>query len=371
MLVYDLRGSGVVRNALRIAGAARNAGLDVRLWPVRVGGELDGAIPPELPVLPLHDGPARLPRDLDSLLSVPALARAIDARRPDLLFSSGNQMHVHAALAMRRAKRPVRFLGRASNAVVSAAGPGRAAMRPVERFQYKAMDRVIAVSGELAGDLAELGVERDRIALVPNGVDLARLETLSATAVDHPFFAPGAPPVVIGIGRLSHQKNFEGLVRAFAAARARRPLRLIILGGGNDRRLAGLRRLAARLGVADDVALPGFVANPIAFLARADLFVLNSRWEGASNVLLEALACGCPIVATRAPTGIAEVMEEGRIGPLVTVGDDQALATAMLERLDQPRGSAALKARAADFDLGSTLSAYVAILREESGLSAR
>jgi len=369
LLVYDFRASGVVRNLLRIAAAAREAGLDIELWPIRAQGELLGQVPPGVRVRPILAGRSRASRELDSLRAIPALARAIDRRRPRLLFSSGNHSHLHAALALlfvgERSR--VRFVGRASNAVVSK-GVGLARWRrlagPLERFQYRSMDRIVAVSAELACALADdLGIDAGRIVTIPNGVDVAAIEAAAAAPAAHRFFAEGAPPIILGIGRLSRQKNFEGLVRAFARLRAARPARLIVLGAGGARRLRRLKALAKRLGVGDDVDFAGFVPNPAAILARASLFVLSSRWEGASNVILEALACGCPVVATRVPTGVAEVLGAGGIAPLVPAGDDRALAEAMSGRLDRPRASPALRARARAYDLSRTLAHYVDLLR--------
>ncbi len=369
LLVYDFRASGVVRNALRIAGAAREAGLDISLWPIRLQGELMGEIPAGVPVRAILNGGTRAPRDFDSLRAVPSLARAIDHRRPRVLFSGGNHTHLHAALALLFAKdrESVRFIGRASNAVISGGtsrAPWRRLVGPIERFQFASMDSIVSVSTELGDALADrLGIEGDRLTMIPNGVDLAAAGTAAKAPVAHPFFAAGAPPVILGIGRLSRQKNFESLIRAFAIVLAARPARLLILGSGSDRRKRRLRALAERLGVGNHVDLPGFVPNPATFLSRAAIFALSSRWEGASNVLLEAMACGCPVVATRAPTGIAEVMLNGRLGPLVAVGDDAALARAILTRMAQPRGAAALKARAGAYDLAHTFSAYVDMLR--------
>jgi glycosyltransferase involved in cell wall biosynthesis len=115
--------------------------------------------------------------------------------------------------------------------------------------------------------------------------------------------------------------------------------------------------------VGADVDLPGFVPDPPAYMARAALFVLSSRWEGASNVLLEALACGCPVVAARAPTGVAEVLR-GNVGLLVPVGDDSALARAMQARLASARDCQTLRARAAEYNLHQTLGDYVELLRK-------
>ncbi|MEO6389228.1 MAG: glycosyltransferase [Croceibacterium sp.] len=374
LLLYDLRGSGVTRNALRIAGAARDAGLPVSLWPMRLQGELVDSVPADIPIRPLRNKPSGRQRDVDSLASVPALRKALVQRRPDVLFSCGNHTHVHAALAMRGLDRrsAVRFVGRASNAVVSGGHHGlvvSALVKPWERFQYAGMDRIVAVSGELAGNLADLGLDPARIETIPNGIDLGATAAKAAEALDHPFFAPGQPPVVLGIGRLAKQKNFAGLLDAFAAARAKGPMRLLILGSGSKAQADALLQQAARLGVASDFMLQGYVGNPLPYLARAGLFVLSSRWEGASNVLLEALACGCPVVATRAPTGVIEVMQDGQIGPLVPVDDSAALAGAIVARLEQQRQSAKLIARAQDFALDRTLSAYARLLTEEFALA--
>jgi glycosyltransferase involved in cell wall biosynthesis len=369
-LIYDFRASGVVRNVLRIAAAAAAAGIDARLWPIRQQGELMDAVPAGIPIEPVLKGTSRLPRDLDSLRAVPALTRAIDTRGPRVLFSGGNHIHFCAAAAMLFAKdrEAVTFIGRASNAVVSDApfwALHRLLLRPFERFQYASMNRVVAVSEELGQAIEDrLQIDSRRLIRIANGVDLSRIAKIARRPVAHPFFSQEEVPVILGAGRLSRQKNFEALIRAFALVRARRPARLVIVGAGSARRRARLAALAARLKVGADVDLPGFVPDPPAYMARASLFALTSRWEGASNVLLEALACGCPVVAARAPTGIAEVLR-GNVGSLVPAGDERAMAEAMLARLKQPRDMLALKCRAAEYDLHRMLESYVALLRTD------
>lgn len=368
-LLYDLRASGVVRNAFRIAAVARDAGLDARLWPIRRQGDLLGQVPQGVPVEPILRGASRHQRDFDSLCAVPAISDTIRARQPALLFSCGNQMHIHAALALRGAKAGgrVRLVGRASNAVASRGdGLWRRALRPLERFQYQAMDRIVAVSEELGTDLlGTFHLPPDKLSVIPNGVDVALVEQRARMEPPHRFFRTLGPPVILAAGRYARQKNFEGLLRAFALAQAKIPSRLLIVGPGKETEREKLRHLASRLGVADKVAIEGFVENPFAYMRCADLFVLSSLWEGASNVLLEAMACGCPVVATRAPTGIVEVLEENALGLLVPPGDVRSLASAMVARMAQPRNSAALVERARDFDLGRTLAAYSELLASE------
>lgn len=370
VLVYDLRASGVVRNAIRIARAAAASGLAAELWVVRRSGAF-AEDTGDLPVRVIADGAARLSRGADSFLTVPALAAAIRRLRPAVLFSSGNHMHAFACAAHRLSGTSgTRLVGRASNALAAATPPKRAGLAgglirqgaaALERAQYGMMDGVIAVSRELGDDLQRQGVSPARLAVIPNGVDIDAIKRDAQAPVDHPWFTDNAPPVVIAVGRLSPQKDFATLIRAFAAARRVRPMRLVILGDGPAAERARLTALAQALGVGGDLWLGGYQANPHAFVARAALSVLSSRWEGASNVLIEALACGTPVVATACPTGVREVLTEG-CGKLVPVGDAAAMAKAMLARIAAPRGAAESRARAADFSLRVMMDGYAKYL---------
>jgi glycosyltransferase involved in cell wall biosynthesis len=149
--------------------------------------------------------------------------------------------------------------------------------------------------------------------------------------LDHPWFAPDQPPVILAVGRLTKQKDFPTLIRSFAQVRQNVPARLLILGEGVDR--DELEALVRQLGLQDDVSLPGFVDNPYAYMHRAGLFVLSSRWEGLPTVLIEALYCGRPVIATDCPSGPREILANGRFGALVPVGDVEALSRAIVDGL--------------------------------------
>jgi glycosyltransferase involved in cell wall biosynthesis len=197
---------------------------------------------------------------------------------------------------------------------------------------------VVAVSRGAADDLARTsGLSRERVEVVYNPVITPELMALARQAPDHPWFAPGQPPVVLGVGRLTRQKDFPTLMRAFAEVRKRRPARLVILGEGEDR--STLEALATQLGVGEDVSLPGFRDNAMAYIAGSALFVLSSAWEGLPTVLIEAMATGTRVVSTDCPSGPREILENGRLGALVPVGEVSALAKAILDGLDQPRAS--------------------------------
>lgn len=207
------------------------------------------------------------------------------------------------------------------------------------RTFYPWATRVVAVSRGAADDLARSsGLPRDRIEVVYNPVITPGMRALARQAPDHRWFTPGQPPVILGAGRLTRQKDFPTLIRAFAEVRRHRAARLIILGEGEERR--GLEALVSELGLADDVALPGFRENAIAYMAGSALFVLSSAWEGLPTVLIEALAAGARVVSTDCPSGPREILQEGRLGALVPVGDAATLAEAMASTLDRPAETA-------------------------------
>jgi glycosyltransferase involved in cell wall biosynthesis len=178
--------------------------------------------------------------------------------------------------------------------------------------------------------------------------------------VEHPWFADGEPPVLLAAGRLTAQKDYPTLLRAFRAAREARALRLVVLGEGEER--GRLEALARELGVAPEVDFAGFVANPYAFMARASLFVVSSAWEGLPTVMVEAMACGAPVVSTDCPSGPGEILERGRYGRLVAVGDAAALAGAMLATLDDPPPPELLRRRAGEFGPEQAIERYRAVL---------
>jgi len=300
-----------------------------------------------------------------SALAALPLARHLRRERPAALLAAKDRA-IRAAVAARAlAGVPCRIVGRLGTNL-SAALEGRAGIArwsrvaPMRRF-YAGVDHVVCVSEGVMADTARLtGLPASRLSVVRNPVVTPRLATLAVERVDHPWMEDDAVPLVLGAGRLTEQKDFPTLVRAFARLRAERPARLAILGEGRAR--ARLEQLAAELGVARDVALPGFTPNPYAWMARARLFVLSSAWEGSPNVLTEALALGVPSVATDCPSGPREILAGGRWGPLVPVGDDAALARAMAETLDAPLPADRLRAAVAAYARDAAAAAYLDLL---------
>lgn len=222
---------------------------------------------------------------------------------------------------------------------------------------YRTADVLIAVSRGVADDLVRLaGVDPQRLHILPNPVVSAQIARLADAPIEHPWLTDKRVPVVLSIGRFSRAKDFATLIRAFALLIKEQPARLIILGEGRQR--AALADLVRRLDLAAHVDLPGFVANPYPYLARADLYALSSRMEGSPNALIEALALGCPVVATDCASGPREILQDGRYGVLVPVGDVPGLAAAMARTLQDPPTRAWLKEGAAGYTVENSARLY-------------
>jgi glycosyltransferase involved in cell wall biosynthesis len=304
------------------------------------------------------------------LAYLPELIRYLQSVRPDALLSALPTLNLLAVWARCGAGVATRVVISERDTLSTAIGGSRQWRKrylpPLLQRAYMMADGIIAVSNGVADDLvASTGISRARITTVYNPVVDPELVAKARAPLDHPWFAPGAPPVILGVGRLHPQKDFATLIRAFARLRAERPVRLLILGGessGDSAYVADLKALPARLGVAEDVDLPGFAPNPLAYMSRAETFVLSSVHEGLGIVLIEALACGTPVVSTDCPHGPSEILDHGRFGPLVPVGDDAALAAAIRATLDDPLPAELLRSRAEMFTVERAIDRYLELM---------
>jgi glycosyltransferase involved in cell wall biosynthesis len=205
------------------------------------------------------------------------------------------------------------------------------------KVTYPRADSIVAVSHGVAQDLANVtGLPLEKFQVIYNPAVTTELIEKSKESLDHPWFAEGEPPVILGVGKLEAQKDFPTLIRAFAEVRNVCKARLMILGWGPDVNRMALETLAQELGIQEDVCLTGYVNNPYAYMARSAVFALSSQWEGLPFVLVEAMAVGTPVISTNCESGPSEVLDHGRYGKLVPVGDSQALGRAILEVLSAP-----------------------------------
>ena len=398
ILIPTLTGGGAERKALAIASGLIRRGHEVDLVLERLVCDYPDEVPPEsrlfylrlpgkdarshtgrepLPVAPELPcrGPysfrVRYPRlSLATALSwsqLPMLtsgrlprwaamiAAYLDRERPDALLAMLIPSVAAATMAAPAARHRVRVVGTLHNAVRARRSLPRA------RRSYPRLDAAVGVSRGVAAELTEaVGVPADRVHTIYNPVVSEGFVRDARQPAGHPWLDEPGPQVVLAAGRLSKQKDFSTLLAAFAKLLAHRPARLIVLGKG--RRRAMLTSQAEELRIAPHVDFPGFVQNPYAFMAKASLFVLSSQHEGLPTVLIEAMACGCPVVSTDCRFGPDEILEDGRWGELVPVGDAKALSEAMLRALDRPPSSDALRKRASVFGIDRAVTRYEALL---------
>ncbi len=398
LLMRDLEGGGIQKNLLRLAESFSHRGHTVDLVVYKAKGPHLAHIPPGVNLVALEciafkpaarglafgyllaADPSVLWPLLQSLRRaweispwlkrLPALARYLRRTRPQALLSAGNTLNCTAALARRLANTETRLVVSERNHL-SAYIKGRQRRRrwrclpELIARTYPWANATVAVSNGVADDLAlTAGLPRERIITVYNPIVSAKLLERAKMPLNHAWLGSDSPPVILGVGSLNEKKDFPTLLRAFERVREQRAVRLLILGEGEEH--VSLTRLAEELGVADDVSLPGFAVNPYAYMARAAVFVLSSIYEGLPTVLIEALACGCPAVSTDCPSGPAEILQSGCYGPLVAVGDDRALAQAILGVLENPPNPEWLRRRAAEFSVERGSERYLEILLEAS-----
>lgn len=386
ILLPSLAAGGVAPGKLRLARALHSAGHPVDLIVCKPEGAHREQVPEGVPVVVLQPesvlaARARLLR-LDPsgarVLARPALlarrpapvqpyvadlARYLDRRRPDIVLAGKTPTNLLALWARRLSDAKPRIVvcehSQLSRAIAHSRKWRWRYIAPLVARAYAEADAIVCVSHGVADDLARTtGLPRARLTTIYNPVIPADLCARVAEPPPHPWLATAADvPVVVGAGRLVAQKNFPLLLEAFARLHAERPLRLLVLGEGRER--PRLEAAAQALGVAAAVALPGHVMNPYAAFARASLFVLSSDLEGLPNVLIEALACGCPVVSTDCPSGPAEILQGGRYGKLVRPGSVPELAQAMAAALAEPLPAALLRQRGQSFSVAASAARYL------------
>lgn len=355
----DFKGGGAERALLTVAGGVAEARPDWRVHLV-VGAErgpLATEVDPRLERHPL--GAPTIVR------AFPALVHWLRRTRPDAIVSTLPHTNVASFLARRLAAVPTRAYGLATTAY-SLSFAGRRTSKTLflpaaMRLAYPLADRIVTVSDGVARDAHRfLRMPRERFVTLYDPVVDDELPARAARAIDHPWLQGEGPPVILSAGRLAREKDFPSLLRAFASLRAERPARLIVLGEGPLR--PQLEAYARELGVERDVDLPGFVSNPFAYMGHADAYALTSLREGLPNALIQAMACGCPVVSTDCPGGVREILEDGRVGRLVPVGDPEALAEALARTLDETPDATALIEASNKFSKDRTIRAWVAFL---------
>jgi glycosyltransferase involved in cell wall biosynthesis len=325
-----LHGGGAERVMLNLAGAfAEDKNLTIDLVLAQAEGMLVSDIPPGVRLVNLNA--SRL------ITCLPQLINYLHREKPKAMLSAMCHANVIAVLAKKIADSQTRLVisehGMISKRAKHSSRYRERLLPYLMRCFYPLADKVVAVSKGVADDLIKtLGLSSHSVRVIYNPVISERLFASSLEKVSHRWLGPERPAIILAVGRLVPEKDFATLIQAFALLRKWQQAKLIILGEGPERQK--LSALIRTLNLDDEVDLPGFVANPYPYMRQTNLLVLSSLFEGLGNVLIEALAVGTPVVATDCPGGPAEILENGRWGKLVPLGDTNALAEAMAETLN-------------------------------------
>ncbi|WP_081785946.1 glycosyltransferase [Halomonas sp. BC04] len=230
------------------------------------------------------------------------------------------------------------------------------------RLFYSRAQRVIAVSDSVAKCvITHRGVNADSVVKAYNPVVDDALLSMSNQAPQHPWLEKGQVknnPVILAAGRLTHAKGFDNLIHALSLLENKN-VRLLILGEGAGRE--ALNEIIVDYGLGSRVSMPGFVDNPFSYMKRSSVFVLSSRWEGLPNTLIQAMACGAPVISTDCPGGSSEILEGGVWGKLVPVDNPGALAEAIQQTLEDDNHPDVVR-RAQDFTVEASLQRYMQIM---------
>ena len=355
-LLRDAGTGGAERSSLRLANALARCGLPVSALFLHARGPMFASLAPEVRVVDLHGSFLRLLNEV---------------RRGKFGFLLPVYTAMRALLTKVILRGPLQVILSQRSMFTMERGPLQTRLRTLRyRLLAPRASACVCISRGVADEMRSLGfLPPEKIHVIYNAVVtpelLDQIRAAAKAPAPHPWLEGGQPPVVLGAGRLGDQKDFSTLLRAFARLAQRRPeVRLIVLGEGKERPL--LERRIAEMGLSGRAALPGYDPNPYAWIARASVFAISSRWEGFGNVAAEALACGCSVVSTDCPSGPGEILDHGKYGWLVPVGDDEAMADALDDALAHPMPVSLLKERASYFSEDRAAEGWLALMRSLS-----
>ena len=369
LFIPNLDGGGAERVMLHLAEGFAERGFDVDLVVAQAEGAYLSKIPETIRLVNLD---ARSPVILFKTL---ALKRYLKQEQPTFLIST---LDIFSSATWAK-----RLAGVSTQVVMcvqtnlSQQFRDRHAMLmqkikwAVVRYFYPWADAIVTASEGVARDIEQHAkISMQRMTVIHNPVVTSDFTEKAQEAIAHSWFADNQPPVLLGVGRIVKQKSFATLIQAFALVRQHCPARLMILGDVDPREpevKPELDLLIKKFGLQDDVLFLGFVENPYAYMARANVFVLSSIYEGFGNVVAAAIAAGTPVVSTDCESGPAEILNKGQYGELVPVGDHEAMACAIIATLNQPMDTQVLKVRSQAFTIDCIVRQYLDVL---NGLQA-
>jgi len=360
MLISFSGDGGVEKMAINLMQGMLELGREVEVLRIKSQGRFVKHIPAPVKVIQL---PAS-----HNYLNIPFLCKYLHKKRPGSILAFKERAIVSLAIAKRITGSKVKIIGRMGTTLTQSLkernrSPLYIFLRTfLLRWAMKQTHRIVAVSRGVKEDLLSMSPSlREKVLCIPNPTITRELFEMSLSPVEEEWFGPNRDiKVAVAMGRLTTQKDFQTLISAIYLVNKSIPLRLFIMGEGEKR--AQLQEQINKLGLNQRIKLAGFISNPYPYIANADLFVLSSRWEGSPNALTEALALGTPVVSTDCKSGPREILQDGRLGPLVEVGEPSSLAEAILKVIRDPLPPQVLKKGVGDYYYLTSARKYLSLL---------
>lgn len=351
LVIGSLRTGGAERAMVNLSSGLLNSGCDVEIVVVEKTGDFLSSVSEKVNVFDLGMKRARN--------SVGAFRKYLKEHSPDVIIVAQTHVQLMVLTAVKISRWKGKLILNEQSTFSSNTTNG------IYRFFVKQMfgraDAITVVSHGAADDFSEQYPEfKNKIQVIANPVFTDNILTLKNENVVHPFFENANYPVILAAGRLSKEKNFIFLLRAFSLLLKKTKAYLIIIGEGEERR--SLLNEGLKLGILPNVSLPGNVSNPYAYMSRCSVFALTSTYEGLPGVLIEALACGCNIVSVDCKNGPAEILSNGKFGTLVTAQDPEVFSGELYKSLTAGKQEEMKLTRARDFGIGKIAKEYLTLI---------
>lgn len=358
LYIPSMAGGGAEHMMLTLANALAEKNLDIDLVLNKTQGPYLKYVSDKVNIVSLDTS-----RVLTGILP---LAYYMRKEKPEIVLSAMNYVNVATVVAKLISRTDTKIvLSERSNlsaALENSKWVSKVLLKNLMSWTYKKAYKVVAISKGVADDLSkQIKLNSSHIVTIYNPVvslDLLQKAKEALPPAYH-WLEGNSFPLVLGAGRLSPEKDFETLIKSFAKVRKQKESRLIIIGEGESRQ--SLESLIEQLGLENDVQLIGFQDNPYAWMSYADVFVLSSQLEGFGNVLVEAMACGTSVVSTDCPSGPSEILEEGKWGELVPVGNVSLMSKAIMKQITTPN-KIDISKRASQFSVDNSVDHYLQVL---------
>ena len=356
LFISSLSIGGAERVTVNLANQLAENGHKVEVLVVTDGGEFADELAPAVEQ-------CVLPVDRIRWTAIP-LTRHLYRKRPDVLISFMTPANVMAIVAVRMAMVSTTVIVTEHSTQSGRQGMAVKRNMALASWTYRFADHVVAVSKGVSEDIRKwAGVSRDKITTIYNPVITEEQIGKNYEVPSHSWFQDDDIEVVLSVGRHAEEKDYPTLIRAFTLLlEEHENARLMLLGGGELTQ--EYRSLTTELGIEAEVEMPGFIKHPYPYMSHADVFALSSRVEGLSLVLIEAMACGTPVVSTDCPNGPSEVLAGGKYGELVAVADPSSLKNALMRVLSDPTDTQLLQDRARDFSVSKAATKYEKLFPE-------